>query len=124
MKNKKRMKSYLLSGLGGVIVGFISGFFGGGGGMIAVPILSKVLKLDTKQSHASAIFVILPISIASGIVYIINNGFNLTNSWYIILGVVVGGIIGATLLKKLSSKVIQIIFVIVMFVAGIYMCVK
>ena len=124
MKKRKKTKSYLLSGLGGAIIGFISGFFGGGGGMIAVPVLTNVLKLDTKQSHASAIFVILPICVSSGIVYIINNGFNLSISWYIILGVIVGGIIGATLLKKLNSKIIQIIFIVVMLGAGIYMCVK
>lgn len=124
MEKRKKTKTYLLSGVGGIIIGLISGFFGGGGGMIAVPILSNVLKLDTKQSHASAIFVILPICLSSGIVYIINNGFNLSISWYIILGVIIGGVIGATLLKKLNSKIIQIIFIIVMFGAGIYMCFK
>lgn len=124
MEKRKKIKTSLLSGVGGVIIGVISGFFGGGGGMIAVPILSNILKLDTKQSHASAIFVILPICLSGGVVYIINNGFSLYNSWYIILGVLIGGVIGATLLKKLNSKIIQVVFIIIMFSAGVYMCVR
>ena len=38
-------------------------FFGGGGGMVCVPILQKVLFLESKQAHATAIAVIFPLSL-------------------------------------------------------------
>ena len=59
-------------------VGFVNGFFGGGGGMLLVPLLEKVLKCPVKKSHATAIAVILPISIASAITYIISGYFQWT----------------------------------------------
>ena len=35
----------------GVVIGFINGFFGGGGGMIVVPVLYYIFKLPEKVSH-------------------------------------------------------------------------
>ena len=57
-KSLKLKTIYIVSGFK---IGFLNGVFGGGGGMIAVPLLQNVLKLDTKTSHASAIFIILPL---------------------------------------------------------------
>ena len=42
----------------GAFIGLLNGFFGGGGGMVCVPILEKVLNLSSKESHATAISVI------------------------------------------------------------------
>ena len=47
----------------GVVTGFCNGFFGGGGGMIVVPMLVLLLKLSPKKAHATAILIILPISV-------------------------------------------------------------
>ena len=70
-KHKKSQigKKIMLLLLGGMI-GFINGFFGGGGGMICVPTLEKALKLDNKRAHATAIAVIFPLSLISCAIYI------------------------------------------------------
>lgn len=116
---REKTKRVLWLIFGGAIIGLINGFLGGGGGMICVPILQKVLALSDKESHASAIFVILPLSIVSSIVYFINGYVEPLPLLYVSIGVTLGGIIGAVLLKVLPSKVVRIIFALLMFIGGI-----
>jgi hypothetical protein len=115
---KKAKKNFLLF-LCGAVIGLVNGFFGGGGGVICVPILEKFCLLDGKCAHASAIAVILPISIVSASIYFFNGFIETLPLLFVGLGFVVGGIIGSFVLKILPSKIIKIIFAIIMFVGGI-----
>ena len=112
-------KKFFLSILAGVISGFINGMFGGGGGMIVVPMLEKCLDYKSKNAHATAILIILPLSVISGILYATFGNFNFQIGLPVVIGVLLGGIIGAFALKKLSSKWVVLIFAIVMAAAGI-----
>ena len=105
----------------GAIVGLINGFFGGGGGMLVVPLLTEKFGFTQKQAQATAIFVILPISIASSIIYITKNSIDFAVGWSVILGVVAGGALGAILLKKLNNLIVKAIFTILMLIGGIFM---
>lgn len=104
----------------GVFIGVINGFFGGGGGMICVPAL-LLLGLANKNAQATAILIMLPISIASAIVYYSNGFVEWDMVLYVSIGSVIGGIVGAYLLKKLSNNVLQYIFALVVIAAGIKM---
>lgn len=116
----KKSKNYrFLLSLCGAVTGAVNGVFGGGGGMIAVPLLNGVLNKPTSVSHATAILVILPISLASGIIYLINGYFQSELFIAVGIGVLFGGFLGAELLKKLSAKTITLIFAVIMFAAGI-----
>lgn len=116
-KSQKKQKFWLI--LSGAVIGILNGFFGGGGGMVCVPILQKVLALDEKQSHATAIAVIFPISLISAFIYVINGYINSLPLLTIGLGVVLGGISGAFALKFLPPKTIRLIFALIMFAGGI-----
>ena len=104
--------------LTGAIAGILNGFFGGGGGMVVVPLLTFLLKREERKAHATAILIILPISILSGLLYAYNKTMELEITIPIVIGVTLGGVLGALLLKKLSSKWVQIIFAVVMAIAG------
>lgn len=117
-ENKNNIIWGLISGL---FVGAINGFFGGGGGMVVVPILIFVLKLVEKKAHATAIFIILPITIASAIIYLIKQKLEIMLLVYVGIGFIAGGVLGSLLLKKINNKVLRIIFAVVMIVAGIKM---
>ena len=119
IKNNKNLMRILT----GSVAGIANGLFGGGGGMIVVPMLNFLLKYENKHSHATALLIILPLSIVSGLLYTIFGNFNINSGVPTVIGVVLGGIIGALLLKNLSSKVIVIIFSVVMLIAGIKMLV-
>ncbi len=59
-----------------MFTGAVNGLFGGGGGMVAVPLMKNMLGYSEKRSHATAILVIAPICAASAIIYIINGFFS------------------------------------------------
>lgn len=115
-KRKNALKTVV-----GLVAGLINGLFGGGGGMIVVPCLKYLLKYETDSAHATAIAVILPLSVLSGIFYAAFGNFEWQSAVFTTIGVTVGGIMGAVLLKKLSSKPITLIFSAVMAVAGVKM---
>ncbi|MBO4412603.1 MAG: sulfite exporter TauE/SafE family protein [Clostridia bacterium] len=114
-----KLKQKLLHILSGAAIGIINGFFGGGGGMVCVPVLEKLLKLDGKHAHATALAVIFPISFFSGIIYLISGNLNWSTFGFVTSGFVVGGIIGAYLLKNLNNTIIKIVFAIVVLAAGV-----
>ncbi len=121
MKMTKNKSKTLFAILCGVCVGFINGLFGGGGGMICVPFLENILKMETKYAHATTLCVILPISLISSIVYINKNNVDLLTLSIITLGAILGGIIGAVVLKKLNSVWIKVVFAVLMLAVGIKM---
>ena len=107
--------------LTGAIAGLINGLFGGGGGMIVVPLLIYLLKREPKKAHATAILIILPMSIVSGLLYASSKSLDLALTIPTAIGVTVGGTIGAIVLNKLSSKWLGMIFSVAMAAAGIKM---
>ena len=73
MKNVWHKHKIFIHIVCGIIVGFLNGFFGGGGGMFCVPMLQKFCGYKDKQAHATTLCVILPLSIVSSFVYIYKN---------------------------------------------------
>lgn len=114
-------KENLYAALTGVLAGLANGLFGGGGGMIVVPMLVFLLKMPPKNAHATAILIILPLSLLSGLFYAAFGDFRWQVGLPVTVGVVIGGTLGALLLKKMSSKWVIIVFSAVMAAAGIKM---
>lgn len=117
MKKVKKWQILLF----GAMIGVINGFFGGGGGMIVVPLLNKLFGLEQKKAQATALFVILPISIVSTIVYLCFNSIDFATGWPVILGIVAGGVAGAKLLNRLNNNAVKGIFIFFMLLGGVGM---
>lgn len=105
--------------IAGLVIGFVNGFWGGGGGMICVPVLTSILKLPEKVGHATTLLVMLPLSIASFVVYLLGGSINWTLAVEVGAGFIVGGILGAILLKKINNVVLKIIFACIIIAGGI-----
>ncbi len=120
---KKWVQVVLLIALG-LLVGFVNGFLGAGGGMLLVPCIIPILKMETKVAHATAILIILPISLVSGVIYALKGSFNFDIFLPCLIGTVVGGVLGTFILSKLKSDIITAIFSVVMIAAGVIMIVK
>lgn len=116
--NKLKKVALALSGL---VIGGINGLLGGGGGTLLVPCLQLFGDMEEKKSHATAIATILPLSLISGIIYILRGYFDMNTGYAVCGGVVIGGIIGAILLKWINSKLLSAIFYAIMVYAGIRM---
>lgn len=117
----KFIKKHGKSGLFGIVVGFINGLLGSGGGSLLVPVLERVFHVKEHKAHATAIGVILPLSIISSIVYIQSDTIDFGSLLYVALGGVIGGLIGARLLGKVPAIWLHRIFGCVMIVAAIRM---
>ena len=112
----EKKKENLLMLLSGAFVGLVNGIFGGGGGLLVA-----LMKKNPKVAHATAIAVILPISLVSGILYVVFGNFDIRVGIPVTAGVLAGGIIGAFLLKKLPPKWVVVIFAVIMAAAGVKM---
>lgn len=95
----------------GLMAGIISGLFAAGGGMIVVPALIHLFKIEDVKARATSVFAILPMVIMSGIIYNKSNYIDWNLGIKCAIGGAIGGAIGASLLKTLSSNFLRIIFV-------------
>ena len=122
MKKVSKHK-FLISAVGGVIAGFLNGLFGSGGGTIIVPFLEEFLNQDEHKAHATAILIILCFTVLSLFFYGFQNNLNISLALKVSAGGVLGGAIGAKLLKKLSGSLLRKIFGAFMLIAAVRMVV-
>lgn len=118
---KQLKRQRLLLVLSGLAIGVVNGLFGAGGGMLSVPALTYILGIDEQHAHATAIAVILPLCIVSSIAYSLLGSYEVGVVLPTVIGVAIGGIIGAKLLKKLSGDALSFIFYGLMIFAGLKM---
>ncbi len=115
MKKKKAIKNLFF----GAIIGFFNGLLGAGGGMIAVPVLKKQMQL--KEAHATSISIILPMSIASAVSYILNKSVKISDAIPYLWSGFLGAVLGIYLLKKVKPAFIKKLFALLMLWAGFRM---
>ena len=110
-------KGSLFTRLGGLSIGLINTLLGAGGGMVAVPMLKK-LGFDQNKAQANAVAIILPITIVSAGVYLFRGSVALSDAAIYIPTGLIGAFIGTMFLKKISPKILKMIFAIFMIYAG------
>lgn len=120
-QNQCKNTSIWIKLLTGGIIGFINGFWGGGGGMVCVPLLQNIIKLPEKKAHATTLLIMLPLSISSLAVYLFNGNLPLIKSIEIGIGFVIGGVIGASILKNISNKWLGYVFSLIIIAGGLKM---
>lgn len=104
------IKKHGVKALIGLFCGFLNGMFGSGGGTVVVPLMEKILHLSPTKSHPTTILVILIFSLTSSFFYISKGYFNFKLWFYISIGGILGGVIGAKILSKIPKKWLKIIF--------------
>ena len=103
----------------GIFVGFISGMFASGGGLLLIPAYVYLFKSTEKEARATAIFCILPMVITTAIFYGSSNLIDWRIGFLCAIGGIIGSFIGSKLLNKLNSKYLKIIFIAFLLYSGI-----
>lgn len=101
------MKNDIKAAVGGALAGVANGLFGAGGGMILVPLFCRWIKLPDKTAFASSLAVVMPLSLASGAVYLIRRGVDFSSALPFLIGGLAGGILGGILFGKVSPKFLR-----------------
>ena len=120
--NGKFLKNVKKVGVG-VLIGAVNGMLGAGGGMIAVPMLSRA-GLEKKAAHSNAVAIILPITVISAVLYVMRGHVALSDAWGFIPTGVIGSVIGTAILKRISPLWLKRIFGGFMLYAGVRLLIK
>ena len=115
---KKTMNSLL-----GILTGAVNILIGSCGGIVAVEAL-KLRGVDQTKSHATAIAIILPLTLISAAGYLIKEQVKLSDSYVYLLPGLVGSAAGSLLLPKIPKNILSKVFSIFIIYAGIRMLMK
>lgn len=108
----------------GVTAGLTSGLFGVGGGIVLVPLLTLLLKMDFKHAVTASLVIIIPTAL-SGIIGHLRASPLSKSNWMIagivIVGAIVGAQVGVWLCHHLPIPVLKKMFACILFFMGIKM---
>ncbi|WP_165314315.1 TSUP family transporter [Agromyces protaetiae] len=85
----------------GAIGGLLSGAFGVGGGIVMVPLLMWLARMDQRRATATSLAAIVPASIGGAIGYLAGGQVDLLAALFVAIGGVVGSWIGARILRRI-----------------------
>jgi len=106
----------------GLIAGFLSGLVGIGGGIIIVPVLFYLLKVDQKTAQGTTIFMfLLPIGLLSVFNYYKAGHINFKFALIMAITFFIGSFFGSKTAIAIDTKMIKQFFAIVMILVGIKM---
>ena len=88
--------------LPGMITGFLNGLLGAGGGLVLLLFLKRSGKLPAHKAHATALAVMLPLSVLSACIYMGSAEVSLGMAMWLALGGMAGGYTGARFLKRVK----------------------
>lgn len=103
----------------GLAAGALGGLFGVGGGLIIVPGLVLVAKLERRLAHGTSLAATLPIALASLSTYVANGNVDWAVAPLMAIGTVTGAIIGTKLLTILPKRTITIVFIVTVLATAV-----
>ena len=114
MESKKR--NALIAGSAS---GFVNGFFGGGGGMVLVPLLTRKCDLDQRKAFATSVAIILPLCALSSAIYLLRGGLELATALPYLSGGLMGGFMGGKLFRQLNMDWLRRVFALLILYGGV-----
>ena len=105
--------------IAGGAAGLANGLFGGGGGMVFLPILSRWGTLSQRKLYATCVGVIFPVCLVSAGVYLFRGHLPMMQALPYLIGGLIGGALGGKLYGKISTTWLKWLFAAFLFYAGV-----
>jgi uncharacterized membrane protein YfcA len=103
----------------GVVAGIFGGLFGIGGGTIMIPVMVYLFGLTQHQAQGTSLAVMIPpIGILAVMRYYYSGNVKIGMATFVCLGFLVGGLIGAHFVHKISDPNLKKIFGIYLVIMG------
>jgi uncharacterized membrane protein YfcA len=119
---KMNMTTILLLIIIGLVAGTLGGMVGLGGGIILIPALILIMKLDQQTAQGTSIAIMLPpIGLFAVYNYYKAGYVNIKYAFVIAMAFMVGGYFGSVLALKLSPDVMRKVFSVILVVIAIKM---
>lgn len=103
----------------GILAGAANGCFGGGGGMVLLPLLTRWCHIEEKKAFATCVAVILPFCVVSAAVYLLRTPFDLTQALPYLLGGLAGGFVGGRLFLRVPAPWLRYLFAAFLVYGGV-----
>lgn len=94
----------------GGAAGLVNGFFGGGGGMVLVPLLAGKCGLGQRKAFATSVAIIAPLCALSSGIYFLRGDLDPTVALPYLLGGLAGGLIGGQVFRQVSMPLLRRVF--------------
>jgi uncharacterized membrane protein YfcA len=117
-KKVKNIRKYLLVG---AISGFVSGFFGAGGGVVLIFALSLLMKNSKKRIFAQTVLITSSFALVSAVIYQMKGNLPFDIALRYVMPAALGGALGAYLLTRLKLKAVKRVFALTVILGGIIM---
>jgi uncharacterized membrane protein YfcA len=105
----------------GLAVGFFSGLFGVGGGIVLVPLLVAVLHFAQRRASGTSLAAVLPTAIAGMIAYASHGSVDWLAGALMAAGAVAGSLLGTWLLHRIHPTILRWMFVVFLALVAIRM---
>ena len=105
--------------LAGGLAGLANGFFGGGGGSVLVPALTRLCGMEQRRAFATSVAVILPLCVLSVVIYFARGGLQLSQAMPYVLGGALGGFAGGKLFRGVKVEWLRRAFGLLLIYGGV-----
>lgn len=112
------MKAQTKYALAGGLAGAVNGLFGGGGGMVLLPLL-RWGGLEGQRVFATGVAVILPVCAVSAAVYLLRQGLDVAAALPYLVGGLAGGLAGGKLFPRVSPVWLRYLFAAFLAYGGV-----
>ena len=103
----------------GLAAGLLSGMFGVGGGILIVPGLVLVAKMDQRIAHGTSLAAVLPISASSLLSYWAHDHVDWRVGACLAVGALAGAVLGTKLLHVLPHRTLALVFTGILVITAV-----
>jgi uncharacterized protein len=110
--------------LGAVFAGVVSALLGVGGGIIKVPLMNLAMGVPLKVATATSNMMIGITATSSAVIYLLRDEIDPYLAGPVALGVFVGASVGARVVNRIDTRLLRMLFVVVLLVTAVQMGLK